>query len=66
MNDNKLKLKLPNGITIICYEEINTNKSSGNVRKFLKLDLKDGREYLHSFYKCIELNGKEFEGSWKY
>lgn len=62
----KEKIKLPFGLTIYAYELEDINKSSGNIRKFKVVELREGNELVNSFYKCYEKNGKPFEGSWGY
>lgn len=62
----KEKFKLPNGLTIFVYETVNVNKSSGNERKFKCIDIKEGRKFVLSLYKCYEKNGQPFEGNWGY
>lgn len=60
----KERTKLPFGLTAYTWEKIETNKSSGNVRKFLNLEIREGKEYIYSFCKCIELNGEPYGGTW--
>lgn len=61
----KEKTKLPFGLTIYTWEKTETNKSSGNVRRFLNLEIREGKKFVYSLYKCVELNGEPCDEDWK-
>lgn len=58
------KIKLPNGLTIICFEREETGKTTGTKRKFNIMQIKEGKKEIVHMSKLLEVNGKAVIRNW--
>lgn len=62
----KDKIKLPNGLTMICYEKEETGESTGTKRKFSVMQVMDNKEELVYLTKLLEVNGQAVKRNWRW
>lgn len=59
------KIKLSNNLTIISKEHEEIGKTTGTLRKFSIIQIKEGRKEIAYLSKLLEINGQKVNDEWK-
>ena len=60
----KDRLRLPNGLTLTCYEKEEIGETTGTKRKFSIMQIFEGKKEVAYMSKLLEINDKTIESNW--
>ena len=63
-NVKKEKIKLLNGLTIVCYEKEEIGATTGTKRKFSIMQIKECKKEILFMTKLLEQNGNVVNSNW--